>query len=147
MVFGSGVAGLSVLTHTHTPPWLTSKWKKKPLRSLTQTFILSTPVLNTHALPIRVLSVGCSSSCKDHIASIILTHRYSSVLNSHRQMGTVHFHPRSAVLLWSSLGFGTGVCSFHAQFGSRYFSLPQRGLCMLFLTNSWPVHMFSSAQL
>ena len=29
MVFGSGVAGLSVLTHTHTPPLLTSRWKKK----------------------------------------------------------------------------------------------------------------------
>ena len=28
IVFGSGVARLSVLTHTHTPPWLTSQWKK-----------------------------------------------------------------------------------------------------------------------
>ena len=31
---GSGVAGLSVLTHTHTPPLLTSQWQKKPLPSL-----------------------------------------------------------------------------------------------------------------
>ena len=33
--FGSGVAGLSALTHTHTPPQcLTSPWKEKPSRTL-----------------------------------------------------------------------------------------------------------------
>ena len=29
MVFGSGVAVLSVLTHMHTPPMLTSQWQKE----------------------------------------------------------------------------------------------------------------------
>ena len=30
IAFGSGVEGLSVLTHTHTPPRLTSQWPKPP---------------------------------------------------------------------------------------------------------------------
>ena len=38
MVFGSGVAGLSVLTHMHTPPLLTSQWQKKLLPSLPKGF-------------------------------------------------------------------------------------------------------------
>ena len=84
IVFGSGVAGLSVLTHTHTPPQqLTSQWKRKPSRTLHYAgltilcspprtgftwfhsrghILLSTPVLNTHARPIHVLSVACSST-------------------------------------------------------------------------------------
>ena len=38
MIFGSGVAGLSVLTHTHTPPTVDFTMEEKPSRtsSLTQ---------------------------------------------------------------------------------------------------------------
>ena len=48
MVFGSGVAGLSFLTHMHTPPWLTPEWQK-----------------NTHALAIRVPSIAVHSHAEE----------------------------------------------------------------------------------
>ena len=51
--FGSGVAGLSVLTHTHTPSMVESRMAK----ALTQGILLSTTVLKAHALPIRVLPI------------------------------------------------------------------------------------------
>ena len=53
IVFGSGVAGLPVLTHMHTPPWLTSLWLgKKWLPSLT---------LGFSTLPMTVQK--CSPTC------------------------------------------------------------------------------------
>ena len=63
IVFGSGVAGLSVLTHMHTPPLLTSQWKKKPLPSLPQDFTLSTTVQeHSRTLHYTSLLTCCSSS-------------------------------------------------------------------------------------
>ena len=50
MVFGSGVAGLSVLTHMHTPPLLTSQWQKKPLPSLPHDLLSPRLCKSTHAL-------------------------------------------------------------------------------------------------
>ena len=86
IVFGSGVAGLSILTHTHTPPQrLISQWKRN-LHALSTMqasrfsvylhaqdlpgfhsrghILLSTPKLNTHAHPIHVLSVSYPSTCE-----------------------------------------------------------------------------------
>ena len=63
MVFGSGVARLSFLTHTHTPPLLTSQWKKTPLPSLPWDFTLSTTVQeHSHTLHYTGLPNCCSSS-------------------------------------------------------------------------------------
>ena len=86
-----------------------------------------------HCLFIHAQAGSCLSSRRDHCLLLILMHRYSSGLDSHSELGDVHSHSRFDFLLWSSLYFGMGVYSFHAQFGSQYFfSLPLRGLCMYY---------------
>ena len=60
MILGSGVAGLSVLAHMHTPPLLTSRWQQKCSRTLqfaTSQFCCSPPQ--------SVRSSRCSSTCRD----------------------------------------------------------------------------------
>ena len=63
ITFGSGVAGLSVLTNMHTPPqWLTSQWRR-----------------NLHTLSKFATSrFRCSSPCMNHLLFASLTHRYFS---------------------------------------------------------------------
>ena len=51
MIFGSGVAGLSILTHTHTLPTLLV------VHPLTQTLLPLHELLNTEALQFRVLPI------------------------------------------------------------------------------------------
>ena len=84
IVFGNGVAGLSVLTHTHTLPTILLFTPRADI-------LLSMPVLNTHALPIRILSVVCSSTRRGRAAnlhagavvySFVPTHRLLSGLVS-----------------------------------------------------------------
>ena len=119
MVFGSGVAGLSVLTHMHTPP-----------------------ARNTHALsPMRVTSTVCSLLMVVHphvdipLSTTVLErwctliHILSIVCSSTHKLGAVRPHAGTVV---SSLPSRAGVRPFHAQFGSQYFSLPLRGLCMYY---------------
>ena len=70
IVLGSGVAGLSVLTHTHTPPQLTSLTEEiRPFPRRAEAF--------THFwfLSIHAQARSCSSSLRGHRLSIILTHR------------------------------------------------------------------------
>ena len=76
MVFGSGVAGLLVLTHMHTPPWLTSLWQGKTtvITHAGNTTLPTTLLLLTH-FHFRVHSVGCSSSRREWL--LILTRRTS----------------------------------------------------------------------
>ena len=105
------------------------------LVSLTQTFALSTTVLKcwrtSNSCPPSVVVHPCarksgSSSRRDHNLSIILMHRYSSVLGAHTTS-------------WE-------LCVFIHGFpyeGPFAFLV----VCMFFLTSSWPVHMFTSAQL
>ena len=57
MIFGSGVAGLSVLTHMHTPPTVDFTRAGKPSRTLQY----------------ATSRFGCSSSCREWW--FILTHR------------------------------------------------------------------------
>ena len=87
------------------------------------------------SLFIHAQAGSCSSSGMNHCLLTVLTHRYSSVLDSHSELGVVCLHPRFDVLTavsltWWLLGvffiFGMGVCPSHAQFESLYFSLPQR---------------------
>ena len=98
MVFGSGVAGLSVLTHTHTPPRLTSLWQGKTtaITHAGDSTLPTTLLLLTH-FHFRVLSIGCSSSHRELL--FILTH------------WTSWFYPRRPLFF----GFADGVAvSTHA---------------------------------
>ena len=119
MAFGSGVAGLSVLTHTHTPP-----------------------ARNTHALsPLHVTSTVCSFITVVHphadipLSKTVLecwctpNHVLSIVCSSTHKLGAVRPHAGTVVC---SLPSHVGVLPFHAQFGSWYFSLPLHGLCMCY---------------
>ena len=106
---GMGVAGLSVLTHTHTPPWLTSQWLgKNDCHHSRRKFDSPTTMLKAHTLPIHVLAVVFSSTDKNgavfltqdlhclFISSqgqIVSMHRYPFVLGSHSELRVVHFHP------------------------------------------------------
>ena len=67
------VAGLSVLSHTHTPPadW-TSRWEEEWLRP------------SFHPLHYATLSLVCSSSCRGG-SMIVPTHRILSCLVSRSQ--------------------------------------------------------------
>ena len=75
MVFGSGVVGLSILTHTHTPPWLTSLW-------------LGKMTANTHA-GISLLHVcskhPCFSNSRSPCSLLILMHCLHCLIYSHAQ--------------------------------------------------------------
>ena len=121
---GMGVAGLSVLTHTHTPPWLNSQWLgKNDCHHSRRKFDSPTTVLKAHALPIHVLVVVCSSTDKNRavfltqdlhclfISSqvrIVSTNRYPSVLGSHRELRAVRFHPQ---ISWEDPFTSSAVCS------------------------------------
>ena len=75
IIFGSGVAGLSILTHTHTPPWLTSLW-------------LGKTIAITHA-GISLLHVCAehpgSSNSRSPCSLLILTHCLHCLIYSHAQ--------------------------------------------------------------
>ena len=71
--FGSGVVGLLVLTHTHTPPRLTSQWKKPPSSHAQGIPILFHDGAITHALPISHPPVGCFSSADLWMVGSILS--------------------------------------------------------------------------
>ena len=51
IVFRSGVAGLSVLTHMHTPPRLTSQWKRNHCDHSRRKYHSPHDVAIAHALP------------------------------------------------------------------------------------------------
>ena len=89
--FGSGVAGLSVHTHTHTPPLLTSLTQAIPLSQRFCLFLLthrllevlvscrhflgSKTVLKAHALQFRVLPVAVHLHTLPICLLIVFTHR------------------------------------------------------------------------
>ena len=111
------MAGLSVLSHMHTPParnshalspWggISTVCSFLTVGSHTRTGLPGfhsrrdpTPhyIAVVHGLPIRILSGCCSPTCPGravhpHAGSIILTHRYSFVLGgSHSELGIVCF--------------------------------------------------------
>ena len=67
--FGSGVVGLSVLTHTHTLPMILV------VHPLTQALLPLHELLNTHALQIRVLLVAVHLHALPIWLLIVFTHR------------------------------------------------------------------------
>ena len=75
MVFGSGVAGLSFLTHTHTPSWLTSLWMEK-MTAITHAGISLLHVYAEHP---------CSSKSRSPCSLLILTHCLHCLIYSHAQ--------------------------------------------------------------
>ena len=86
IALGSGVARLSVLTHTHTPPLLTSQWKKKPLPSLPQIdyslhdsakTLAHSPLVTLHCCLFILMQErkSCSFSCTGFF--LVLTHTAS----------------------------------------------------------------------
>ena len=121
MALGSGVAGLSVLTHTHTPPLWTSLTQAIPLYprfccSFLEADIFFLPLhelLSTHELQIRVLPVSGASADKNGAvfphagpplsvpflvgSDCLTTHRYSSVWGAHEELRAILLHPRLTV--------------------------------------------------
>ena len=89
--FGSGMAELSVHTHTHTPPLLTSLTQAIPLSPRFCLFLLThrlwavlvsrrhflplRELLNTHALQFRILPVAVHLHALPICLLIVFTHR------------------------------------------------------------------------
>ena len=95
--FGSGVAGLSVLTHTHTPPWLTSLWLGKMTAIIHAGIFPLSPRLckNAHALAIHVPSIVVHS----HAEGFLPVFR----LHAQNLLGFTHVvsSPADLWMMWS----------------------------------------------
>ena len=126
--FGSGVVGLSFLTHTHTPPRLTSQWKKKPCDHSRRRYHSLHDVAVTHALPFSRPPVGCFSSADLWMGGCILSSQAGfGLLRSSFPVNIVVF---SMIEVWCELS------SMHRL--RVCISPPQCGQCKFFHAFSCP---------